>query len=65
MMFSVHVLFLLTELNATDENSSVNSMIEKADSEPVSVEDVRSKKTGRNSLCPCGSGKKHKKCCMN
>jgi len=21
-------------------------------------------KTGRNDLCPCGSGKKHKKCCM-
>ena len=22
-------------------------------------------KTGRNELCPCGSGKKYKKCCMN
>jgi len=22
-------------------------------------------KVGRNSLCPCGSGKKYKKCCMN
>jgi uncharacterized protein len=22
-------------------------------------------KIGRNDLCPCGSGKKHKKCCMN
>ena len=21
-------------------------------------------KIGRNDLCPCGSGKKHKKCCM-
>jgi len=21
--------------------------------------------TGRNELCPCGSGKKYKKCCMN
>jgi len=21
------------------------------------------KKVGRNELCPCGSGKKHKKCC--
>ncbi len=27
--------------------------------EPVTVE----KKVGRNELCPCGSGKKHKKCC--
>ena len=23
------------------------------------------KKIGRNELCPCGSGKKHKKCCGN
>jgi hypothetical protein len=24
----------------------------------------RSEKTGRNDLCPCGSGKKYKKCCL-
>jgi len=24
---------------------------------------LRSQKTGRNELCPCGSGKKYKKCC--
>jgi uncharacterized protein YecA (UPF0149 family) len=23
------------------------------------------KKIGRNDPCPCGSGKKYKKCCMN
>ena len=23
------------------------------------------KKTGRNELCPCGSGRKYKKCCIN
>lgn len=28
---------------------------------PVTVE----KKPGRNELCPCGSGKKYKKCCLN
>ena len=32
---------------------------EKLKSEPVKKE----KKTGRNSLCPCGSGKKYKQCC--
>ncbi|MFX1378043.1 MAG: anaerobic sulfatase maturase [Promethearchaeota archaeon] len=26
---------------------------------------IRTKKIGRNSLCPCGSGKKYKNCCMN
>ncbi|HIZ71748.1 MAG TPA: SEC-C domain-containing protein [Candidatus Atopostipes pullistercoris] len=25
---------------------------------------TRSKKIGRNDPCPCGSGKKYKKCCM-
>ena len=28
--------------------------------EPTKVE----KKVGRNDPCPCGSGKKHKKCCL-
>ena len=32
-----------------------------AETQPVSVE----KKTGRNEPCPCGSGKKYKKCCLN
>ena len=27
-------------------------------------EDVTTQKVGRNDLCPCGSGKKYKKCCM-
>jgi uncharacterized protein YchJ len=26
---------------------------------------VRQKKVGRNAPCPCGSGKKYKKCCMS
>jgi hypothetical protein len=27
--------------------------------------DVKKKKIGRNEPCPCGSGKKYKKCCIN
>lgn len=26
---------------------------------------LRTEKTGRNDPCPCGSGKKHKKCCLH
>lgn len=26
---------------------------------------TKKKKVGRNELCPCGSGKKYKKCCLN
>jgi len=29
----------------------------------VSIPGGKSKKTGRNDPCPCGSGKKYKKCC--
>ncbi|RKX43633.1 MAG: hypothetical protein DRP64_07955, partial [Verrucomicrobia bacterium] len=25
---------------------------------------IKSQKIGRNALCPCGSGKKFKKCCL-
>ena len=28
-------------------------------------QDAPSRKVGRNELCPCGSGKKYKKCCLN
>ncbi len=30
----------------------------------VQVKPVRSNKVGRNEPCPCGSGKKFKKCCL-
>ncbi|MFX0040504.1 MAG: anaerobic sulfatase maturase [Promethearchaeota archaeon] len=30
----------------------------------VSLAQIKTKKIGRNSLCPCGSGKKYKNCCM-
>lgn len=29
------------------------------------VNEVKSVKIGRNDLCPCNSGKKYKKCCLN
>ena len=31
---------------------------------PITQLASRSKKTGRNDLCPCGSGRKYKKCCL-
>ncbi len=31
--------------------------------EHANLQPVRSQKTGRNAPCPCGSGKKYKKCC--
>ncbi|PIU46230.1 MAG: preprotein translocase subunit SecA [Candidatus Hydrogenedentes bacterium CG07_land_8_20_14_0_80_42_17] len=34
-----------------------------SDEEKIEKEPVRVKKIGRNDTCPCGSGKKYKKCC--
>lgn len=31
---------------------------------PKTIQPVQTAKVGRNDPCPCGSGKKHKKCCM-
>ena len=42
--------------NKLSQNSSTSSRLE-----PVNV----GKKVGRNEQCPCGSGKKYKKCCIN
>ncbi len=39
-----------------DENTDI-----PGDIKPVNT----GKKLGRNDPCPCGSGKKYKKCCMN
>jgi preprotein translocase subunit SecA len=35
----------------------------KTDGGPSAASDKKDKKTGRNDPCPCGSGKKYKKCC--
>jgi hypothetical protein len=37
---------------------------ESKDKAAVKVPPVRSNKIGRNEPCPCGSGKKYKKCCL-
>jgi uncharacterized protein YecA (UPF0149 family) len=31
---------------------------------PVSLPRNRGPKVGRNDLCPCGSGRKYKRCCL-
>jgi len=49
----VNVLMLVIHL-------SVYNMLRK---ERFELEQTQSKKVGRNEPCPCGSGKKYKKCC--
>jgi len=39
----------------------VRNLIEPAPPPPI----TRREKVGRNDPCPCGSGKKYKRCCLN
>ncbi|NLO89870.1 MAG: preprotein translocase subunit SecA [Clostridia bacterium] len=57
-----HVNLVREQENAASSRrvSDVRYVKEEAE---VKKEPVRSKKVGRNEPCPCGSGKKYKKCC--
>jgi len=46
------------------EDEEYNSPLEDFD-EPVMLPIRTESKVGRNDPCPCGSGKKYKKCCLN
>lgn len=50
----------MTELNGLTP-VEYNSAMENAES--INIEPERVEKIGRNEPCPCGSGKKYKKCC--
>ncbi len=45
------------------EQSTINSAIPQSSTPPGTVT-RRRRKVGRNDPCPCGSGKKYKKCCL-
>ena len=47
----------------TSKTSSPQKIITIKADEPASVSQAKLKKVGRNDPCPCGSGKKFKKCC--
>jgi hypothetical protein len=47
------------------ERDAKDSLFEKMESESVTLPPAVSPKVGRNSPCPCGSGKKFKQCCGN
>lgn len=36
-----------------------------ADCVKITTQKINEKKVGRNDPCPCGSGWKHKKCCLD
>jgi hypothetical protein len=52
-----------TILEIGRENPKVRAIMEEAEYGPVAEPYVAPPKVGRNEPCPCGSGKKYKKCC--
>jgi len=49
----------------TDSKDENKDILIDNDSSIISQQTLPRTKTGRNEPCPCGSGKKYKKCCMN
>ncbi len=60
---------LLAEIpppKATHESSKLEAEEEFSPSKPHQQPTIhRGEKVGRNDPCPCGSGKKYKKCCLH
>lgn len=51
----------VTKNNSDAENDRLNDLLKNNVGKNIEKEDT--KKAGRNDPCPCGSGKKYKKCC--
>jgi preprotein translocase subunit SecA len=45
------------------QREKVAEPVNESHGETTSKSSVKSDKVGRNELCPCGSGKKYKRCC--
>ncbi len=52
------------DIPASDIGRLKELSIEYTKSRIVSFQRQNHRKVGRNDLCPCGSGKKYKKCCI-
>jgi preprotein translocase subunit SecA len=51
------------EFSAPSKTSESSSASNRVDAVHVHARDAAGEKVGRNDNCPCGSGKKYKKCC--
>ncbi len=53
----------IRKMELPDEEIRANLLKQLAEIKPPFVQPEKEQKVGRNALCPCGSGKKYKKCC--
>ncbi|MCP3928647.1 MAG: hypothetical protein GY705_06050 [Bacteroidetes bacterium] len=69
IIISVIVLILgqleTREPSKIEINNVINNIYQQQSNQPEKIAPVKKKKIGRNEPCPCGSGKKYKKCCLN
>jgi len=61
-IFELYNNVLTTWSGYTEDNENITT---RTDDFYYKPEQAVSEKIGRNESCPCGSGKKYKKCCMN
>ena len=61
----ISMFLLKAQINKSVERQQTVNPEEQNNNEEktTKVKPVKSKKVGRNSLCPCGSGRKYKQCC--
>jgi uncharacterized protein YecA (UPF0149 family) len=53
------------EIEAMVAKALAQSINKSAAPKPVLPKLKNRSKVGRNALCPCGSGRKYKRCCLN
>lgn len=65
--FGVSLVFPWSQVAQMDEETKDMKEPEPIDQalQKLMIGRNRTNKTGRNDLCPCGSGRKYKKCCLN
>jgi len=63
VVYSIYKMGVVIKRRSPMENQNMNFSGSKKGGEESKARPLKSDKVGRNDPCPCGSGKKYKKCC--
>jgi preprotein translocase subunit SecA len=63
VVYSIYKMGVMVKSKSPMENKNINFSGSKKGGEESKSQPLKSDKVGRNDPCPCGSGKKYKKCC--
>lgn len=64
LLIAFHNTLRLWSLKGHTTAEVMSGKLDVEEDNVISLDDRRRKKIGRNDLCPCGSGKKYKNCCL-